>query len=249
MRFPGSSSSDTGCATEFPFELVFPQELDAGNLKDKFDVLVFVGGAIPGGGGRARGGRQTNLQKIPMEYRDRTGNITADTIEQLKQFMNDGGTVVTIGSSTALGCQVGLPIADALVTTQEGRERPLRSDEYYIPGSVLQVKVDNTLPIAYGIDETLDVYFNRSPVFKFTDNSDLVQKVAWFNSDKPLRSGWAWQQQHLKDGIAIIDAAVGKGKLYMFGPEIAFRAQPHGTFKFLFNGIYLSGAETVNLEK
>jgi hypothetical protein len=24
----------------------------------------------------------------------------------------------------------------------------------------------------------------------------------------------------------------------MFGPEIVFRGQPHGTFKFLFNGIY-----------
>jgi len=23
----------------------------------------------------------------------------------------------------------------------------------------------------------------------------------------------------------------------MFGPEIAFRAQPHGTFKLLFNGL------------
>ena len=31
---------------------------------------------------------------------------------------------------------------------------------------------------------------------------------------------------------------MGKGKLYLFGPEITFRAQPHGTFKFLFNGIY-----------
>jgi hypothetical protein len=26
----------------------------------------------------------------------------------------------------------------------------------------------------------------------------------------------------------------------LFGPEITFRAQPHGTFKFLFNGIYLA---------
>ncbi|MCP4707065.1 MAG: peptidase, partial [Planctomycetes bacterium] len=233
---------------EFPFELVFPQELDAGNLKDKFDVLVFVTGAIPGGGGRTRSGRQTNLQNIPAEYRDRVGNITADTIEQLKQFMNDGGSVVTIGTSTALGYQVDLPIANALVTTEDGRERPLRSDEYYIPGSVLQVTVDNTVPIAYGINQTLDVYFNRSPVFKLTEASNQVQKVAWFDSDKPLRSGWAWQQQHLKDGLAIVDATVGKGKLYMFGPEIAFRAQSHGTFKFLFNGIYLSAAETVYLK-
>jgi len=29
--------------------------------------------------------------------------------------------------------------------------------------------------------------------------------------------------------------------VFAFGPEITFRAQPHGTFKFLFNGIYLAG--------
>ena len=34
----------------------------------------------------------------------------------------------------------------------------------------------------------------------------------------------------------------------MFGPDITFRAQPHGTFKFLFNGIYLGGAEETELE-
>jgi hypothetical protein len=31
----------------------------------------------------------------------------------------------------------------------------------------------------------------------------------------------------------------------MFGPEINFRAQPHGTFKFLFNGIYYGRAENL----
>ena len=29
--------------------------------------------------------------------------------------------------------------------------------------------------------------------------------------------------------------------LYLFGPEITFRATPAGTFKFLFNGIYAGG--------
>ena len=32
---------------EFPFELVYPQTLDAGNLKAKFDVLIFPDGGIP----------------------------------------------------------------------------------------------------------------------------------------------------------------------------------------------------------
>jgi hypothetical protein len=35
--------------------------------------------------------------------------------------------------------------------------------------------------------------------------------------------------------------------VYLFGPEIAFRAQPHGTFKFLFNAIYLAGAAPATL--
>jgi hypothetical protein len=46
----------------------------------------------------------------------------------------------------------------------------------------------------------------------------------------------------------VIDASVGKGRLFMFGPEIAFRAQPHGTFKFLFNALYLSRAEATVLK-
>lgn len=38
-------------------------------------------------------------------------------------------------------------------------------------------------------------------------------------------------------------ADVGKGKLFLFGPEITVRGQPHGTFKFLFNGIYYGTAQ------
>jgi hypothetical protein len=35
---------------------------------------------------------------------------------------------------------------------------------------------------------------------------------------------------------------MGKGHLVLFAPEIAWRAQPHATFKFLFNGIYYGSA-------
>ena len=68
-----------------------------------------------------------------------------------------------------------------------------------------------------------------------------VRRVAWFESERPLRSGWAWGERHLKDGVAVAVAEVGRGKLFLFGPEITFRAQPHGTFKFLFNALALAG--------
>ena len=41
---------------EFPFEVVFPGTLDAGNLNAKYDVLVFVDGGIPERDGGAGGG-------------------------------------------------------------------------------------------------------------------------------------------------------------------------------------------------
>ena len=111
-----------------------------------------------------------------------------------------------------------------------------------MPGSVLRVAVDNTSPIAHGITNPLDVFFDNSPVFRLEPEAALkgVRPVAWFDSATPLRSGWAYGQGYLQGGVAVVDASVGKGKLFLFGPEITFRAQPHGTFKFLFNGIYLA---------
>src|SRR5207249_5597469 len=118
---------------------------------------------------------------------------------------------------------------------------PLGRDKFYVPGSILQVRVDSAQPLAWGIDEYINVMFSSSPVFKLPEEEDEakgLKRIAWFNDKTPLRSGWAWGQEHLEGGVAIAQANVGKGRLALFGPEILFRAQPHGTFKFLFNGIY-----------
>ena len=248
---------------EFPFTVVYPQTLDAGNLADKFDVIIFVTEAIPalragGGGGPAAAGggdeapqfgRAPQANELPEEFRGWLGNISAArTIPQLKAFLEAGGSILTIGSSTNLGYHLGLPMSSALVErTGSGDERALGRDKYYIPGSVLQVAVDNSNPLAYGMPDRVDVFFNNNPVFRLKPEAALkgLKPVAWFDSGAPLRSGWAWGQKYLQDGVAVIDASVGKGRLFMYGPEIAFRAQPHGTFKLLFNGIYLGKAESV----
>ena len=43
--------------------------------------------------------------------------------------------------------------------------------------------------------------------------------------------------------VGAIEADYGQGKMFIFGPKITFRAQPHGTFGFLFNGIYYGAAD------
>ena len=230
---------------EFPYEMVYPPALDAGNLANRFDVLLFATGAIPRRDGAARGGfdRMPKPEDVPPEYRDWIGRVTvAKTVPQLRAFLEAGGTVLTIGSSTDLAYDLGLPVASALV--QQGSDKPLTNEQFYIPGSVLMAQVDNRQPLAYGIPDSVAVLYDHSPAFRITANADssAVRKVAWYGSAHPLRSGWAWGEQVLDQSVAIAQAKVGKGTLVMFGPEITFRGQPHGTFGFLFNGLYLGAA-------
>jgi hypothetical protein len=229
---------------EFPYELVFPQELDAGDLASKFDVLIFMGSAIPGDtrGEFSRGG-PIDENAVPEQYRHMLGSVTAETtIPQLRQFAENGGTIITIGrSSLNLPTHFDLPVENKLVKREpDGSVSPLPRDMFYVPGSLLEVEVDHHNPLAWGMGHTADVFFRSSPVFLLPPSaaSRGVQPVAWFNSN-PLRSGWAWGETFLENGVAVALAKVGEGNVVLLGPEINFRAQPHGTFKLLFNGIYL----------
>ena len=240
---------------EFPFEVVYPQTLDAGNLASQFDVLIFVDDAIPDGdadGSDRRVRTQRTPANTPAEFHGWLGRVTVTkTVPQLREFLDAGGTILAIGRSTSLGSHVKLPITDALVEKLPGGEhRRLPRAKFYVPGSVLQMDVDNTNPLAYGVGEVVDVFFDNSPVFRLRPEAMQkgVRAVVWFDDDSPLRSGWAWGQHYLEGGVGIIDASVGEGKLFLYGPEVTFRAQPHGTFKFLFNGIYYGTAQDVELQ-
>jgi hypothetical protein len=236
---------------EFPYQVVYPPALDQGDLSSRFDVLVFPDGAIPvrDAGARSPYDRMPDPSDVPAEYRDRIGRVTvAKTVPVLRAFLESGGTVLAIGSSTNLAYDLDLPITNALVPA--GGNKPLSREEFYIPGSVLETRVNTSNPLAFGIPDSVAVLFDHSPAFRLTGGESAqagggaaVQRVAWFDSPTPLRSGWAWGQKYLDQTTAIVDATVGKGKLFLYGPEITFRGQPHGTFGFLFNGIYYGPAK------
>ncbi|MGZ3762978.1 MAG: M14 family metallopeptidase [Mucilaginibacter sp.] len=229
----------------FPFRLVYPQELDGGDLKTKFDVIVFVGGAIPAparaGGGNFGGFGGRGGGEVPAEFKIMQGRVSVDkTVPQLKAFMEAGGTIVTIGTSANLAYDLNLPVHNALVDNVNGKEVPFSGDKFFVPGAILRTSLDVTQPANWGMPAEADVLYDSSPAFKLDADaaSKGVKPLMWFNSDKPLRSGWAWGQKYLKDDVAAFSAQVGSGMLYAFGPEITFRGQAHGTFKLLFNELY-----------
>jgi hypothetical protein len=207
---------------EFPFELAFAQSIDRGDLAGKYDVLI-----LPDEAEIQRVDRSPI--DVPSQYRDHTGVLTAArSVPALRSFAESGGTLIAIGRAARLAASLGVPAEEV---------------SYDIPGSILRTEVDNTTPIGFGFERNVDVFFDNSPVFRLRGS---VTPVARYEASS-LRSGWARGQEQLTGGLAAADVPLGAGRIIVFGPQIAFRAQSHATFKFLFNAIYYAKAERQGL--
>jgi hypothetical protein len=217
---------------QIPFTVVYAPDIDAG-IAGNYDVLILPSDASIS----SREPRETDRTTIPLELRSRLGSLSAaNSIPKLKAFVEGGGTILAIGPASGIAGQLGVNVKNALVD-ETGKALP--REKFYIPGSVMRISVDAHQPIAWGMPFESDVMFENDPVWIVGGD---VQKIGWFDSAKSLRSGWALGQNYLKGATAVAHAKIGKGHLYLFGPEITFRAQPHATFRFLFNGIFLSAA-------
>jgi len=231
----------------FDFKLIYANEINEGNLNAKYDAIVFVEGAIPAMTAEAPNPwdeREPDVKDIPAEFHHMVGKITADkSIPSIKQFIENGGKVITIGSSANLTYHLKLPVKNALTEMVAGKEKPLPGEKFYIPGSIMQMTVATNLKANWGMKDKTDVYFNMSPVFKLQADAianGQVTPLGWYSSATTLRSGWAFGQSYLQDGVAAFKASVGKGNVFVFGPEITFRGQTHSTYKMLFNQLFES---------
>lgn len=234
---------------EFPYTIVYPQRLDAGKLRRDFDVLIVPDSAIPNAGSGGEGGmfrgrftiQQPDPKSIPAQYRPWLGAITAErTLPALKAFTADGGAILGMGSSASgLIAGLGLPVANALAVEKDGKLQVPPRSEFYVPGALLSATADPAEPLAYGLPPKVDLFYDSSPVFKLTGAGSAPVRFVGTNL---LHSGWAWHQEKLAGSAAVVDVPAGRGRVVLFGPEIALRAQTQGAFKLLFNAIYFGAA-------
>jgi hypothetical protein len=211
----------------FKYQTVHDAEIRAGNLKERYDVVLLpsassssiLNGNKPG--------------TMPPRY---VGGIGDQGADNLLAFVREGGTLICMGDASQL------PIERFDLSVESDLDDSEDEDPFYAPGSILQTNLDTTHPLSFGRTSPQPVYFAQSPVFEVLGDAVSVADYPEFN---PLMSGWIFGHERIQGKSALVDVPLGDGKVILFGFRPQHRAQPHSTFKILFNAIYY-GAATAN---
>jgi hypothetical protein len=223
----------------FQFKDVYDAEIKKGNLNASYDVFIFPDDStvtITGdesdrrGAGESGGGRFAGVpDTTPPEYRS---GIGAEGVTAIKDFVQKGGTLVTLGGATDFAiAKLGLPVRNVVAN--------LSTKEFFCPGSTLRVAIDNTNPLAYGMPPEGLVLFHYSPAFDVvaTEFNDRNQIVVRYADRKIEQSGWLNGEKYIAGKTAMASVGYGQGNVVLIGFRTQNRAQTHGTYKFLFNAL------------
>jgi hypothetical protein len=215
---------------EFPYSAVRDADLNAGSLNERFDAILLADQS------KEQMMKGATGEWVRPEHR---GGIDSAGLDALKQFVRSGGTLIALGSASLAPMEeFPLPLKNAL--------KGLRPNQFSCPGSILRLFVDNRNPAGYGMTEEASAVFHNDVAFEQTAalGDAAVRVIAKYPSGGVLKSGWIGGEEFLHDRIAAAEVTLGEGRVVLLGFSPQHRAQPHGTFKLLFNSIRLAGAES-----
>jgi len=206
----------------FAYQNVSNPDIDAGNLRQRFDVLVFPDQP----GSQITTGFEPGT--MPKEY---TGGLSGKAAANLKTFAEQGGTLVFLNRAANYAVEhLHLDVKNVVAGV------PNR--EFYSPGSLLNVTVDTHHSLAYGLPENIAVWSEESPAWEVAPESkDRV--VARYTADRVLASGWLLGESYIEGRAAVVDVPLGQGRIVLFGMRPQYRAQSYQAFKLFFNSLVL----------
>ena len=201
-------------------------DIKAGALHEKYDAIILpdqsLNSILEG---------NTAVTTRP-EYR---GGIGDDGVAALKDFVNAGGTLITLGAACDLAiAKFPVPVRNL--------KSDLTRDQHFAPGSILRVEVDTRHPIGYGMAPTSHGFYVNSPFFSVVEGfaSQRATVVARYPNTDVLASGWLRGESLMAGRAAVISLDMNPGRIVLFGLRPQHRAQTHATFPMLFNALYLS---------
>ncbi len=217
---------------QFDFKNIYNKDFKNKKLKDLYDVIIIPdmsGDLIKNG--KPSGDNARFYRPKPAEYE---GGIEKEGVENLKTFVEkDGGYLITLGQACNFAIEdLGLKVTNVL--------KNVKADDFYCPGSLVRMTVNNQHPIGYGFDNEVIGYLSDNIAFSTTvpyadyDRNVIVR----YPTSNILKSGFLLGEDYLYRRSAIVDVKQKKGHVILLGFKVQNRHQTFGTFKFLFNAIH-----------
>jgi hypothetical protein len=211
---------------EFPYTTLHNADVQGGGLRAKFDAIV-----LPDQTARSLLEGQSSAS-IPAEYR---GGLGDRGWLRLREFVDQGGTLIALGdASNLLVERMPLPVREL--------KRTVLLDQHDGPGTILNLQVDTTLALGWGMAPETFGFYTNSPFFQLTDGftSQKARVVARYPNMGVVASGWMRGEEFMLGRAAVVAVETNPGKVVLFGIRPQHRAQSHATLPLLFNSLYWS---------
>jgi Zinc carboxypeptidase len=210
----------------FDLTSIHNEDIKAGKLRAKFDAIV-----LPDQRSKAilEG---LDFKTIVPEYR---GGIGDTGWQALRQFVADGGTLISLGESSNL-------LVDKLPLGVKELKRTTTREQHFAPGTIVNLQIDTNNPVGRGMaPDTFGFYIN-SPFFQVVEGfaSQKVSVVARYPNTEVNASGWFRGEELMYGRAAVVSVEMNPGKIVLFGIRPQHRAQTHATLPLLFNALYWS---------
>lgn len=227
---------------EFDIDTLHNKDIQKGNLL-QYSAIIFPSQS-------PKSIMNGNLKNsMPEKF---TGGIGLNGLIKIENYLKSGGTVLFFDAASDLAIeQFGLPVKNVI--------SHLSSKDFFIPGSLIRMQVDTTNVLAYGMMPEAAASFNRSRAFQIIKQRKIgeggkediadapkpnVKEIATYSKKDLLMSGWALgEERYLKNKGAMMHLPYGKGNLVLYGFRPQFRGQTRGTYKLIFNAIYLGASK------
>jgi hypothetical protein len=168
---------------------------------------------------------------------DIAGGMGASGIKSLKDFVEDGGTLITLNGASEFAIDsLAVPVKNVL--------RGVPSKDFYCPGSILEIELDPGTMLAQGVagleggppDGKAMAWFENGPALEPTGPDARV--IARFGKPQAvLLSGWLLGADKIRGQGAIVEATRGRGRVIMFAFAPQYRGQSWATLPILLNAM------------
>ena len=223
-----------------PFTSLTDSMVRAGGLSRQFDVIVVPDMPLR----QMRDGM--SAREVPARY---AGGLGESGLGELTSFTRAGGTLVLLDHASEFAVeQLSAPLRIIAGGNRTGEANPggdqaavaAPRTSPYAPGSILRMLVSTRHPLAAGASDTMAVYFTNSVTFQLAaDGSAEVIARYPGQADDILMSGYLDGAETIAGRAAMVRVKVGSGHAVLFGFRPQHRAQAYGTFRLLFNAMYL----------